>query len=329
MLFTYITAFYVTLASVTTRKQQRILVYVIISTAVLISIIAILKRFGLNPLSFWLYPDVGGMDHAPNSVSGVYVNRNHMAGFLEMAIPLLITLFITRQRSPETKLGLIVLVLFLLTTQAFTLSRGGWISTITAILFMAAVLLARENGVHKRAILTIGAGILLLSLFVLASLPVVERITTLTQQDPYDNLSGRIRCWKGTISQIKDNPYLGTGPNTFKETYPVYQTPGNAVLRRYAHNDYLHFTAETGLLFIPVLMFTLFCFFRKGFQKLKSPSRQTSGFTLGAMAGIFAILIHSFSDFNLNIPANAFVFTIIAAIATQNHQGKSEQRCVQ
>ena len=39
-----------------------------------------------------------------------------MAGFLEMAIPLLLILFITRQRSLETKLGLVVLVLFLLTT---------------------------------------------------------------------------------------------------------------------------------------------------------------------------------------------------------------------
>jgi hypothetical protein len=33
------------------------------------------------------------------------------------------------------------------------------------------------------------------------------------------------------------------------------------------------------------------------------------------MAAIFAILIHSFSDFNLNIPANAFAFTTIAALA--------------
>jgi len=32
------------------------------------------------------------------------------------------------------------------------------------------------------------------------------------------------------------------------------------------------------------------------------------------MAAVFAILIHSFSDFNLNIPANAFAFTIIAAL---------------
>ncbi|MBC2704269.1 MAG: O-antigen ligase family protein [Desulfobacula sp.] len=314
MLLTYITAYFITLASVRTRKQQRILVYVIISTAVLISIIAILKRFGLTPVAFWIYPDVGGISHTSNSAAGVYVNRNHMAGFLEMAIPLLMILFITRQRPLETKLGLIFLVIFLLTTQAFTLSRGGWISTINAILFLSAVLLARKNYAHTKAILTIGTGIIIISLFILASLPVVERITTLTQQDPTDNISGRMRCWKGVINQIKDNPLTGTGPDTFTTAYSVWQIPGHAVLRRYAHNDYLHFIAETGILFIPVLIYTLFCFFRSGFQKIKSRSRQTRGFALGAMAAVFAILIHSFSDFNLNIPANAFVFTVIAGI---------------
>jgi O-antigen ligase len=322
MLITYMAAFYITLSCVQTRKQQRILIYTIIATAVLLSLIGILKRFGLTPLPFWLYPDIA-MDHTSTSVSGAYVNRNHMAGFLEMAIPFTLVLFITRQRTIETKLGLIVLTLFLFTTQAFTLSRGGWISTINATLFMAAILLAGKNFSDNKIILTIGAGIIIISLFVLASLPVVERITTLTQQDPYDNLSGRIRCWKGAIEQIKDNPYLGTGPNTFAQAYPAWQIPGNAILRQYAHNDYLHFTAETGLLFIPVLIFTLFTFFRTGFQKLKNPSRQTSGFTLGAMAGVFAILIHSFSDFNLNIPANAFLFTVLAAIAARPLAGSS------
>jgi len=327
MLLTYITAYFITLASVKTRKQQRILVYVIISTAVLISIIAILKRFGLYQfLPFWIYPDIGGISHTSNSAAGVYVNRNHMAGFLEMAIPLLIILFITRHRTPEVKSGLIFLVIFLLTTQAFTLSRGGWISTINAILFMAAVLLAQKDYVHKKVILTITGALIIISLFILASLPVVQRITTLTQQDPADNISGRMRSWKGTINMIKDNPFTGTGLHTFKEAYPAYQVPGNAVLRQYAHNDYLHFTAETGILFIPVLIYTLFSFFRSGFQKLKSRSRQTRGFALGAMAAVFAILIHSFSDFNLNIPANALVFTVIAGIITRG-RGNQIHRC--
>ena len=314
MLLTYITAFYITISSIQTRKQQRILIYTIISTAVLLSLIAILKRFGQNPLPFWTYPEYA------SSIAGPYVNRNHLAGFLDMAIPLSIILFITRQRTLEVKIGLIILVLFLLTTQAFTLSRGGWTSTIAAILFIAAILLAQKNHVHKKAILTITTITVIISLFILSSLPVVQRITTLTQQDPIDNLSDRIRIWKGVVNQIKDNPFIGTGPNSFNVAYSAWQLPGDTYLPRYAHNDYLHFIFETGILLILILIFTLFSFFKSGFQNLKTQSRQKKGFTLGTMAGILAILIHSFFDFNLNIPANAFLFTIIAAIATQNHQ---------
>jgi O-antigen ligase len=328
MLLIYITAYYIALSCVRTRKQQRTLVYVIISTALLLSVIGILKRFGLNPFTWWIYPEIG-IDHNFTSVSGVYVNRNHLAGFLEMAIPMLLVLFLTRQRTTEARLGMVFLALFLLTTQAFTLSRGGWISTISAVLFIPAVRLTQKNSVQKKIIVAIGISALVISLFILSSLPVVERITTLTQQDQASNISSRMRGWKGVVNEIKDNLFFGTGPNTFTEAYPAYQIPGSGYLIRYAHNDYLHFISETGILFIPVLLFTLIWFFRSGFQKLKSRSRQNKGFALGAMAGIFAILIHSFSDFNLNIPANAFVFTIIAAIATQNHQRKSESICLQ
>ena len=53
--------------------------------------------------------------------------------------------------------------------------------------------------------------------------------------------------------------------------------------------------------------------YRKGFGKLKNPSRLVRGITLGAMSGITGILVHSFSDFNLHIPANALLFTVLAA----------------
>ena len=54
--------------------------------------------------------------------------------------------------------------------------------------------------------------------------------------------------------------------------------------------------------------------FKKGFKKLKNPSRLVRGITLGALAGITAILVHSIPDFNLHIPANAILFTILGAL---------------
>ncbi|MCF8077203.1 MAG: hypothetical protein K9K87_13700 [Desulfotignum sp.] len=64
---------------------------------------------------------------------------------------------------------------------------------------------------------------------------------------------------------------------------------------------------------IPMMLWVVYWFFRTGFTRLKSRSRQTQGITLGAMAALVALLIHSYSDGNLQIPANALLFTALAA----------------
>ncbi len=81
-----------------------------------------------------------------------------------------------------------------------------------------------------------------------------------------------------------------------------------------AHNDYLHFTSEVGLPLIAIFAWMVIALYRKGFKKIKNHSRLVRGTTLGALSGITAILVHSISDFNLHIPANALLFTVLVAI---------------
>jgi cation transport ATPase len=106
--------------------------------------------------------------------------------------------------------------------------------------------------------------VVVIGLIIMASTPVVQRITTLTQGELEDELEGRRNIW-------------------------------------------------AGILFIPVMLWIVYWFFRTGFTRLKSRSRQTQGITLGAMAALVALLIHSYSDGNLQIPANALLFTALAA----------------
>ncbi len=314
MLLTYLALFYLTVESVRTRQQQRILVGVIVTTAIFLSIIAILKRFEVLILPWWDYTPELGKKHGALSVSGVYVNRNHMAGFLEMAIPMLLGLFLTRSRPIEQRLAMIGLVLFLVLTQILTLSRGGWAATTGALGFMTVVLLFKKNFYHKPLLVSIVAGVMLVLGIVLASTTVVDRVTTLTQQDASDNLTGRLIYWNSTWNLIKDKPFTGTGPGTFTRMFPAYLLPGLSTLPLFAHNDYLQFAAETGVLFFLLILWLLFFFFRMGFKRIKSRSRQTMGISLGAMAAVVAILIHSFSDFNLHVPANVVLFTVILGV---------------
>lgn len=124
--------------------------YVIISTAIVISIIGLLKRFELNPFPFWDYLDLSQSGY--NSITGPYGNRNHMAGFLDMAIPVMMGLFLIRERGIEIRLLMITSAIFLIVIQALTLSRSGWIATISALIFMLVTLLLQKN-FHKKGFL--------------------------------------------------------------------------------------------------------------------------------------------------------------------------------
>jgi O-antigen ligase len=314
LLATYLGFFFLVVLTVRSRQEQRILVWVIVWTAVGLGMIGMLEQFDLLVFPWWDYTRELVRDYSATSLTGVYVNRNHMAGFLEMAIPLMLALFLIRSRSREERFGMIGLALFLIVCQALTLSRGGWAATAGALIFMAGVLLLKKGFAHKRMVGVLGAGCVILAVMAAASTPVVERAATLTQGEIKDNIAGRLTYWEGTWRLIADNWPAGTGPGTFTAAFPPYQVPGLMALPRYAHNDYLQFMADVGILFIPLLIWLLFLFFRAGFAKLRSRSRQTSGIALGGMAGVTAILIHSFFDGNLHIPANALLFTAFSAL---------------
>jgi hypothetical protein len=313
MLATYLGFFWLVVVTVRSRKEQRALVWVVVGTAVFLCVVGLLKRFDILVFTWWDYTEELGRKVHGISLTGVYVNRNHMAGFLEMAIPMMLGMFLTRCRSPEARIGMICLALFLVVCQALTLSRGGWTGTAVAMVFMAVVLLLKKGFVHKRLVGTLLGAVVVIGLIVMASTPVVQRIATLTQGELEDEMEGRRNIWAGTRAMIQDNLAAGTGPGTYAIAFPQYQSPGYARLPRYAHSDFLQFSAETGILAIPVMLWTVYWFFRTGFTRLKSRSRQTQGITLGTMAALVALLIHSYSDGNLQIPANALLFTALTA----------------
>jgi O-antigen ligase len=313
MLATYIGFFFLVVVSVRTREEQRALVWVVVGTAVFLGMVGLLELYDVLKFSWWDYSaETNNAYH--DALTGAYVNRNHLAGFLEMAIPMLLIMFLTRSRAVEAKIFMISAALLLIVCQALTMSRGGWAGTAGALLFIAVILLLKKGFVHKRLVGGILAGIVVVAAIVFASTPVVERIATLTQRDMEDNLHFRTHLSEGTLNLIKDNLAAGTGPGTYTVAFPPYQEPGYAQLPRYAHNDYLQFTADAGILFIPLMLWLLYLFFKTGFQKFQSRSRQTSGIALGCMAAAIAILIHSYSDGNLQIPANALLFTSLSAL---------------
>jgi len=321
LLLNYLTIFYLVIHTTRTRSQFRQLVYLIIGIAIFLSVFGLFKRFGVNPFPWW---DYGDIKYIPDALSSTYGNRNHLAGYMEMSIPLMLGLFLLNY-SPWKTFLLAYLTFLPLTALVLTLSRGGWISSLIGLSFMGFALLTSQYFKRKGFLIALSVGFLAVAFIVLASTPVVERVRTIEQKAEVPNFQGRVTRWQGTLEMIKGHTLFGTGPGTFAIIFTQYQPPGLASRSFYAHNDYLHFTAEVGLSLIIVIIWMIIALYIKGFKKLKHPSRLVRGITLGALAGITAILVHSIADFNLHIPANALLFTVLTAIVVSPIPATSEQ----
>jgi len=307
LLLNYIIIYYLIIHTVRTRFQMQQLVYLIIGMAVLLSVIGFLKIFYDNPFLWWNYTDI---QKTPDRFSSTFVNANHLAGYMEMAIPLLLGLLLTGLQRIKLYL-IIVLTVFLFMPLIFSLSRGGWLGIFVGLFFMSAALFFNHHFQPKRLLLTLVIGFFVVAFIVLSSTPAVKRIIKTSEQM---GILARITVWGGIVEMIKDYPLLGTGPGTFATVYTQYQPGGFDVRFFRAHNDYLHFTSETGLALMPLMAWMIIALFVEGFKKLDNPSRLVRSVTIGAMSGITAILVHSIFDFNLHIPANAILFTVLAAI---------------
>jgi O-antigen ligase len=85
----------------------------------------------------------------------------------------------------------------------------------------------------------------------------------------------------------------------------------------HAHNDYLEIANDLGipaaiLLFGSIVML----FVRLARKTASAEARFERVVTLGCMGSIAAILLHSLTDFNLYIPANALLFSLVLGLAS-------------
>jgi len=311
-LLNLVVIYYLTIHTVRTRSQLRRVVYLIVILATFLSVFGLIKKSGVNPFPWWEYTDIR-LNQDLAAASSTYGNPNHYAGYLEMAWPLALGLFLTGLRGGRFIL-LICMTLSILAGLIFSLSRGGWISAGCGLVFMGSFLLADRNFGRKRFILLLMVGALFVSLVTLSSRLVVMEIRTAMDRAEDTSFQSRLLVWESVWRMIQDHPFTGIGPGAFSTLFTQYEPPGLPVRFQRAHNDYLQVVSETGLLLVPVIIWMAIVFFRRGSKKLKSPSRLIRGTCLGALSGITAMLVHSAFDFNLHIPANALLFAFLVAI---------------
>jgi len=251
-------------------------------------------------------------------VSGTLINRNHFAGLLEMLIPVTFGLaYIAATRLDDLArsytyllAGAVMGLSLLLST-----SRMGILSFFTTVLFLGILLRVSQS----RRRLAVGFTLTVVGLVLSAALwigidVVIQRYSELLGQDAILR-EGRFLVYRDTIRMIRANP-LGVGIGNFQDRFREYQTYRPNLLFDHAHNDYLETAAEWGLpaaiLFWTVIMFAFVRAIRL-FVSLRSHEQR--GILLACIGAVFSILVHSLTDFNLQIPSNAMLFFAFVGIS--------------
>jgi O-antigen ligase len=143
----------------------------------------------------------------------------------------------------------------------------------------------------------------------------VEKLAQRFEQTTLEDVRERGNAAVFSVDLIKDYPVFGAGPGTFYVAFPRYRHENILTFFDHAHNDYAQFASESGLIGLTLL--GLFVGLALGAALRAQWLRRDPlmrGMSFACIMGVTAILIHSWVDFNLQIPANAVLFMVLLAL---------------
>ncbi len=329
ILLTYLAAFYLTVVVCQRPNGSRHLVFTLLALGIFEACYGLFQY-----LTGWQQIFTYVKKYDLDVATGTYINRNHYAGVLEMILPFALALAFYQfgkipKARPDTahrmrsffsheefqKLLLwLFLAIILFVGLVFSQSRMGIVSAVVSTLLLFTLI--ATSGLQR--INTV----LLATLFLSAAIwmvvwigpePVIARFEVLGQEYPP---SGRWAIWQDTLRLIPQHPWLGSGFGTFQLAYPSVQTTFLTMFVTHAHNDYLELASDLGLPAGLLLFGAVFYLLQRSIQRFRtSEPRFARAVALGCFGALVAILLHSLTDFNLYIPANALLFAVVLGLA--------------
>jgi O-antigen ligase len=274
------------------------------------------------------------------AVTGTFFNRNYFAGYLLMVIPLSCGFLFSREaiRSAfglenwrlrissidgKTMLigfGLILMILGLL----FSASRMGIASLLLS--FSLISFLFRDphkgNRFSRISVMILGLAILWAAWIGLDA--VLSRFLITSSED----FESRWKIWVNTFQILKDFPLFGSGLGTFPQIFPMYRSFHIRGVVTHAENDFIQLASEVGLIGVGLLcVLFIFLFYRAAAGILKLSRRDPARYIgISGLISILALTFHSTVERNIQVPANAFLFTFIwALVLTLSARGSDRQ----
>lgn len=272
-------------------------------TATIAALLAIAQRIGFATS---LLPE---FEDSPDPLYSVFGNSGLLGGYLAMAIPLAIHRIMTSHKFPMSLLVLAVV------TPALVLSgsRAAWIGSA-----IGTLLILPYNGMNLRRAAAIIVVIVCSSAATLVQFQ-ETRPGEWLREEKQDTIRLRFWFWDGAIRMAADHPVAGVGPGNFAYWSPHYQGDAlksgyrhisNEAHTHYAHNEPLHFAAETGLIGIALCAWMLIRLIR-----CRGPE----------WGGLAAALIFALFHFPLHSAPHVLMMVLFATMLFARADGGEEE----
>jgi len=267
----------------------------------------------LGLIQYFLSPGwILGYHNSTNAMSGTFINKNHFAGFIGLVVPACLALG-WRSRNKGSDAGhtsiYVMAAMIMVVSVVFSLSRLGLFSVVAGVVITLAVLRSLNKESRTRWLIMIPAGLTLSLTLWIGIDAIVMNYAQLLRQDAIVQ-EGRLLVYKDTVKLLREYP-LGLWTASYADMFRRYQTFRPDLLFDHVHNDYLEMLVKFG---IPVgslfwgIVFWIFFRSMKALHDRKTIEDQT--ILVGGIGSVSAMLIHSFGDFNLQIPVNAVLFAM-------------------
>jgi O-antigen ligase/polysaccharide polymerase Wzy-like membrane protein len=327
-------------------KRERILFLLGSVTIVgfLVALFGIVQHLTWNGRIYWAR-------RAPRDTAfGPFVNHNHFAGYVEMVIPVALSmaffLLDARRRvepgeepdgapeqvtpedfadasesdAPASRWAQSALAFFAAVVLVASLflsgSRGGILSALLSALILFVLVWRRIPSrllVWSSAVV-LPALTLLFTAWVGADL--LKHHGTATQAVEREaSLHSRWLVWEAAARHLDLSGWTGFGIGTFEDSFAPYAPPGGAARWDKAHNDYLQLAWETGLVGALLIVWGGIVYgVRYLWPALRARAHPLDLFRLGLAVAVLSLAIHSVVDFNLQIGSNGFLFALLAGL---------------
>jgi putative inorganic carbon (HCO3(-)) transporter len=244
---------------------------------------------------------------------GAFRQPNPYAGYLGTIAPLAVSLALwawrhRRRHGLGLSLALSAAALLICLGLLVSWSRGAWLAFAVAL---AVVVLAHSRRAAPAVLaLAVTAG-LALSLFGAADLlpaSIAGRLSELQEYvglvdvartevtDANFSVIERIAHWQAALAMWADHLWLGVGPGNYAVVYSQYNLPRWYEPLGHAHNIYLNFAAEAGLLGLLAYLWLWLASLGQALRGAAANDRLAAAVAAGILGGLAAATVHNFFD---------------------------------